>query len=111
MSSIPPPPRPPDEPPGEGWWKASDGTLWPFGRTTIQSPNASMLGPIGNVLWFIPGIFMALGYAIAGALLCITVIGIPFGMQAFKFMPLALAPFGKEVVRSKDLTTTMGAAA
>jgi uncharacterized membrane protein YccF (DUF307 family) len=35
--------------------------------------------------------------------MCLTVIGIPFGMQAFKFVPLAIAPFGKEIVQSKNV--------
>ena len=87
--------------------KLAHFTLWPFGRTVIKSPNASSLGPIGNVLWFIPGLFMAFAYVFAGILLCLTIIGIPFGMQSFKFAPLALAPFGKEVVRTKDLTAAM----
>lgn len=43
-------------------------------------------------------------------LLCITIIGIPFGIQSFKFVPLALFPFGKEIVRSKDLRDEIGAA-
>ena len=62
--------------------KLANFTLWPFGRSAVKSPNASTLGPIGNVLWFIPGLFMALGHVIAGVLLCVTVIGIPFGMQS-----------------------------
>lgn len=87
--------------------KLAGFTLWPFGRTAIRSPNASALGPLGNVLWFIPGLFIALEYVIAGAVLCLTVIGIPFGIQAFKFVPLALVPFGKEIVRNKDVTAAM----
>jgi uncharacterized membrane protein YccF (DUF307 family) len=85
-------------------------TLWPFGRTVIKSPNAATLGPIGNVLWFIPGVFMSIGYALAGVALCITIIGIPFGIQSFKFISLALMPFGKEVVRTKDVTAGMAVA-
>jgi uncharacterized membrane protein YccF (DUF307 family) len=65
---------------------------------------------IGNILWFIPGLLLALGYAISGVLLCITIIGTPFGIQSFKFVPLALFPFGKEIVRSKDLRDEIGAA-
>ena len=83
-------------------------TLWPVGRTTVRSANASTLGPIGNVLWFIPGILLAIGYAITGALMCLTVIGIPFGMQAFKFVPLAISPFGKEIVKSKNVGALPG---
>lgn len=88
--------------------KLAHFTLWPFGRTTIKSPDASPLGLIGNILWFVPGLFIALEYVVAGVLLCITVIGIPFGLQAFKFVPLALWPFGKEVVTSRELTRAMG---
>jgi len=78
-------------------------TLWPFGREAISSPTASRLGAIGNLLWLIPGVIMAIGYAIGGVLLLITIIGIPFGIQAFKFAGMSLAPFGKEIVRTKDL--------
>ena len=63
-------------------------TLWPFGRTAVRSADASALGLVGNVLWFIPGVLLAIGYAVSGALMRLTVIGIPLGMQAFKFIPL-----------------------
>lgn len=43
-------------------------------------------------------------------LLCITIIGIPFGIQSFKFVPLALFPFGKEIVHSDDLRDDIGVA-
>lgn len=85
-------------------------TLWPFGRTVVKSPTASTLGPVGAVLWFIPGACMAIAYGIAGALLCVTVIGLPFGLQAFKFAGLALAPFGKAVVKTSDVTAGLEAA-
>ncbi len=52
-----------------------------------------------NILWIVfgGGIVIALEYFIAGLLLCLTVIGIPFGLQAFKLAGLALLPFGKEI--------------
>ena len=54
---------------------------------------------IGNILWIILGGFLAfLGYVVGGVVLCITIIGIPFGVQCFKIAVLALLPFGKEVV-------------
>lgn len=57
---------------------------------------------IGNIIWVIfGGLFMALGYVISGLLLCITIIGIPFGIQIFKLAGLALWPFGREV-RNKE---------
>ena len=78
-------------------------SLWPFGRTVVKDPSATKLGVIGAVLWIIPGVIMAIGYVITGALLCITIIGIPFGIQSIKLAGLALAPFGKKVIRSEDV--------
>jgi len=53
---------------------------------------------IGNILWFVFGGFlMALGYFLIGLILCITIIGIPFGMQIFKMGKLVLFPFGQKV--------------
>lgn len=54
---------------------------------------------IGNILWFIfGGIISGLSWIISGCLWCITIIGIPIGLQCFKFASLAFFPFGKEVV-------------
>ena len=53
---------------------------------------------IANLLWIIfGGIWLALSWAFFGILLCITVIGIPFGVQCFKCAWLSLAPYGKRV--------------
>lgn len=84
-------------------------TLWPFGHTVVRDPDASALGVLGNILWFIPGLLLALGYVVTGALLCLTIIGIPFGIQNFKFVPLAIFPFGKLVVDERDLAAARGA--
>ena len=52
-----------------------------------------------NVLWLIlAGLWMALAYLVAGVLMCITIIGIPFGVQAFKLAGYALWPFGRTLV-------------
>ena len=54
---------------------------------------------LGNILWVVlVGWRMALGYLGAGVLNCITIIGIPFGLQSFKMANLALWPFGAEIV-------------
>lgn len=82
--------------------KLAQFSLWPFGRVARPDPNATNLGTLGAVLWFIPGLLMCLNYLAAGVLLCLTVIGIPFGMQAFKLAGLALAPFGKTIVRTGE---------
>lgn len=53
---------------------------------------------IGNVFWFIfAGLWLGLGWSIAGIIWCVTIIGIPWGVQCFKFARLAFAPFGKTV--------------
>ncbi|NLO10659.1 MAG: YccF domain-containing protein [Clostridiales bacterium] len=57
------------------------------------------MGCLGNILWFIFGGFISgLTWLLASLLWCITIIGIPIGMQCFKFAGLCFFPFGKEVV-------------
>jgi len=54
---------------------------------------------IGNIIWLIfGGLLVGLGYIIGGVMLCVTIIGIPFGLQAIKIGMATFAPFGKEVV-------------
>lgn len=54
---------------------------------------------LGNILWLLlGGLFLAAGWAIIGLVLCVTIIGIPLGIQAFKMAGLTLTPFGKTVV-------------
>ena len=53
---------------------------------------------LGNILWIIlGGLAIAIGWALVGLILCISIIGIPFGIQAFKMAGLTLTPFGKTV--------------
>ena len=57
------------------------------------------MSTIGNILWFLfGGLIGGLAWVLAGCLWCITIIGIPVGLQCFKFASLAFSPFGKEVV-------------
>ena len=54
---------------------------------------------LGNLLWFLfGGLVGGLGWTLAGCLWCITIVGIPVGLQCFKFAGLAFFPFGKEIV-------------
>ena len=54
---------------------------------------------IGNILWFLfGGLIGGLSWVLAGCLWCVTIVGIPVGLQCFKFASLAFFPFGKEVV-------------
>lgn len=58
-----------------------------------------MLRLIGNILWLlISGLAMAVGYIVAGLVMCITIIGIPFGIVSFGLTRIALAPLGRRVV-------------
>lgn len=74
--------------------------MWPFGGEVVPGNNASGCLPLLlNVLWIIcGGIEVALTHLALGIVFSITIVGIPFGMQHFKLMMLALMPFGHQVV-------------
>lgn len=56
------------------------------------------MGCLGNLIWFIfGGLVLGISWLLSGVLWCITIIGIPIGVQCFKFSNLAFSPFGKEV--------------
>ncbi len=76
--------------------------LWPFGtevRTDIRASGCLYI--IMNILWLLlGGLAIALSHALFGLLLCITIIGMPFGMQHFKLAAIALSPFGRDIIRT-----------
>ena len=85
--------------------------LWPFGRAVVPKPGAGAPSVVGNVIWFIlAGIWLALQHFLLGLLLCITIIGIPLGLGNFKMIPVALVPFGKEIVSTRDPRAQYGVA-
>lgn len=60
---------------------------------------------LGNIAWLVfGGIFVAIHYMVAGLVLCITIIGIPFGLQVFKLAGLSLWPFGRHIVEKPKST-------
>ena len=60
------------------------------------------MNTIGNIMWFVfGGIFWAISTFIGGIVCCITIIGIPVGIQLFKFAGFVLWPFGKHVTEHK----------
>ena len=72
--------------------------LCPFGCTVETTPSTGgCLNILMNLIWILCG---ALTHVGLGVLLCITIIGIPFGRQHFKLAALALTPFGKRIVNS-----------
>lgn len=82
--------------------------LWPFGREAVSRQQLGRndlgtgpLGCVGNVVWLVlAGWWLAIGHVFFGLLLCITIIGIPFGLQHFKLAGLALLPIGKTVANA-----------
>lgn len=73
--------------------------LWPFGTQIDDSgfPSGCLAGIMNVIWWFVGGIPIALTHLAWGVVFCITIVGIPFGMQHFKLMRLALFPFGKTI--------------
>lgn len=64
-----------------------------------------MLGCLGNIIWWvIGGLFMALGWLLAGCLMAISIIGLPWARSAFVIAGFTLAPFGKTLIRRDILT-------
>jgi uncharacterized membrane protein YccF (DUF307 family) len=83
--------------------------LWPFGRTVVPRPTAGAASTIGNVIWFVlVGLWMAIAHVISGAVLCLTIIGIPLGLGNFKLATVAVAPLGKEIVPADDPRAALG---
>ncbi|WP_020135876.1 YccF domain-containing protein [Streptomyces sp. 351MFTsu5.1] len=73
--------------------------LWPFGYTTIERRDAGAPSCLANVLWLVlAGWWLALGHIATGLVLCLTIIGIPFGIANFKLIPVSLFPLGREIV-------------
>lgn len=73
--------------------------LWPFGRRTEFRRGVGPLAMIGNIIWILVlGWELAVAHVVAGLLLCITIVGIPFGIACWKMIPLALLPLGQQIV-------------
>lgn len=80
-------------------FKIAIASLFPFGSVVTQKPESTgCLYTLMNILWIVfGGIWVALTHLVFGLLFCITIIGIPFGLQHFKLMALAFTPFGKSI--------------
>lgn len=82
---------------GVAFFRLAKLTFFPFGKRVDVEYEAH---PVGNVIWMaLGGAQMAVGYAIIGGLLCVTIIGIPFAKQCFKLMKLAALPYGAQISR------------
>lgn len=80
--------------------KISMLTLMPFGKKVVSNAESGgCLSVTMNIVWIcLGGIWISLSHLCFGILLCITILGIPFGIQHFKLAALALTPFGKRIV-------------
>ncbi|MEE1809945.1 YccF domain-containing protein [Streptomyces sp. BE133] len=77
--------------------------LWPFGRTTVERPDAGAPSCVGNVIWLVfAGWWLALGHLITSIPLFVSIIGIPFGWANLKMIPISLMPLGREVVSTDE---------
>src|SRR5512137_2274306 len=74
--------------------------IWPFGRDTrVHSRASGCLYILMNILWLLTGgLWIAVTHTVFGLILCITIIGIPFGLQHFKLTAIALSPFGRDII-------------
>lgn len=79
--------------------KLAGFVLWPFGRD-VEPGGFGFFGAFGNVIWILVcGIELCVAHMVFGLTLCVTIIGIPFGLQHFKMAKLALIPFGAKIYK------------
>ncbi len=91
-------------------FKLAGYSLWPFGRTVVKRADAGGASVLGNVLWLLlAGWWLALAHLATAFLLAITIIGLPLAMANVKLIPAALWPFGREIVKSADVTAALTA--
>ena len=84
-------------PVGTQCFKMAGLAFLPFGKEVEY--GGGVPSALANIVWLIfGGIFLALEALVNGVILCITIVGIPFGLQCFKQAKLALMPFGAEVL-------------
>ena len=82
---------------GRQCFKLASLSFCPFGKEVVYEGGAMSF--LVNILWFlISGLELAIGNFLLGCLLCVTIVGIPFGKQFFKIAKLSLAPFGAVIV-------------
>ena len=80
-------------------FKMAGFALWPFGHKVTSGPrDTDCLSILMNIIWIIfGGVEVAVMHAVFGLICCVTIVGIPFGLQHFKMALLALVPFGKKI--------------
>ena len=81
-------------------FKLAGLVLWPFGKKVISdSDSTGCLNIFFNLIWILcGGLYTAIVHIVMGAILCLTIIGIPWGKQHFKLVEISLMPFGKRII-------------
>jgi uncharacterized membrane protein YccF (DUF307 family) len=91
-------------------FKLAGYALWPFGRTLVKRADAGAASVLGNILWLLlAGWWLALAHLVTAVLLAITIIGLPLAYANVKLVPAALWPFGREIVKSEEVTDAIAA--
>lgn len=91
-------------------FKLAKYSLWPFGRTVVKKETAGGWSVVGNILWLVlAGWWLAIGYIVSAAALAITIIGIPLAIGNIKLVPVALWPFGREIVETDEVVGALSA--
>ena len=81
-------------------FKLAGLVLWPFGKKVVSdSENMGCLNILFNLIWILcGGLYTAIVHIVMGAILCLTIIGIPWGKRHFKLVEISLMPFGKRII-------------
>ncbi len=83
-------------------FKLASLVLWPFGKSVVTDhATTGCLSMLFNLIWLVfGGLYTAIIHLVMGLILCITIIGIPWGRQHFKLVEISLMPFGKKIIDS-----------
>jgi uncharacterized membrane protein YccF (DUF307 family) len=84
-------------------FKLAGYVMWPFGRELVESSGHRFSKGVFNIIWIIiAGLWLAIGHVLLGVVLCLTILGIPFGLKNFSMAKLALFPFDHAVQRKGE---------
>ena len=81
-------------------FKLAGFVLWPFGKKVVSGTgDMGCLNIVFNLIWIVcGGLYTAIVHLVMGFILCLTIIGIPWGKQHFKLVEISLMPFGKKII-------------